>query len=122
MSAPLPQRTFAYDQFKQEADRFFETQLESIGLARSQLAQQNIPELEDSLVRVDDALRAPESFGVLRLSVTAEATVFIAKSNTGSSHIEVGVVPQLLERKKMIVERLRLLRAQRPKQNLVDLI
>jgi len=51
------QRSFGYDQFKQEAGRFFETQLEGIGLGRSQIEQQSTPELEDSLVRVDDALR-----------------------------------------------------------------
>lgn len=39
-----------------------------------------------------------------------------------ASHIEVGVVPLLLERKKLIVDRLRLLRKQRPISTLSELI
>jgi hypothetical protein len=121
MSGPYLQQTRSYDQFQGEANRFFEAQLETIGLSREQVEQQSIPELEDSLMRVDEALRAPESFGVLRLSATADASVFLVKSNSGS-HIEVGVVPLLLARKKAIIERLRLLRAQRPIKSLTDLI
>jgi hypothetical protein len=121
MSALYSERTRDYDQFNAEANRFFEAQLEAIGLSRKQVEQQSMPELEDSLIRVDDALRAPESFGVLRLSITADASVLLVKSNSGS-HIEVGVVPLLLATKKTIIERLRLLRAQRPIKTLTDLI
>jgi hypothetical protein len=111
----------AYERFRAEAQRFFDAQLERIGLSEAQIESQDITELEDSLARVDDALRSPESFGVLKLSVSANAAVFIVKSDT-ASHIEVGVVPLLLERKKMIVDRLRLLRKQRPISTLTELI
>jgi hypothetical protein len=120
-TSSYPQRAHTYEKFKEEANRFFEAQLESIGLSRAQVEQQTITELEDSFVRVDDALCAPESFGVLRFSVTANASVLLVKSNS-ESHIEVGVVPLLLERKKAIIERLRLLRGQRPIKSLSDLI
>jgi len=116
-----PQSAHAYEKFKEDASRFFETQLESIGLSRAQIEVQSITELEDSLVRIDDALRSPESFGVLRFSMTASTPVFAIKSNS-EAHIEVGIVPLLLERKKAIVDRLRSLRSQRPIQTLADLV
>ena len=103
MSAPsTTQPAHSFTKFQEDASRLFEAQLESIGLGRAQIAQQSIAELDDSLVRVDDALRTPESFGVLRLSMTASAAVLLVKSDSGS-HIEVGVVPLLLERKKAII-------------------
>jgi hypothetical protein len=111
--APENQRLSPFDGFREQAHRFFEVQLERLRLGETQIANQGITELEDSLARVDDALRTPESFGVLRISVSGNATVFIVKSDTGA-HIEVGAVPLLLERKKAIVDRLRLLRSQRP--------
>jgi hypothetical protein len=80
-----------------------------------------ITELEDSLERVDDALRHPESFGVLRLSISASGSAIIAKSNA-ESHVEIGAVPILLQRKKQIIDRLRTLRSQRPIRTLADLI
>jgi hypothetical protein len=105
----------------EEANHFFEVQLEGIGLGRSQLEKQSIPELEDSLVRVDDALRTPDSFGVLRLKVTAEVGVIVTTTNS-AAHFEVGVVPLLLERKRAIVDRLRKLRSERPITTLSELI
>jgi hypothetical protein len=119
--APENQRLSAYDRFREQAQRFFDAQLERLGLGEIQIASQGITELEDSLARVDDALRTPESFGVLRLSMSGNAAVVIVKTNT-EAHIEVGVVPILLERKKAIVDRLRLLRSQRPINTLADLL
>lgn len=107
--------------FKDEASSFFEVQLKAIGLGREQIERQTRAELEDSLVRVDDALRAPESFGVLRLRVTATAGSVIVGSNS-ESHIELGVVPILLERKMLIAERLRELRTSAPITTLDDLL
>src|SRR3954469_15216814 len=114
-------RSDEYERFRGEARRFFDAQLERIGLGEAQIESQDITGLEDSLARVDDALRLPESFGVLKLSFSANAAVFIVKSDA-ASHIEVGVVPLLLERKKLIVDRLRLLRKQRPISTLSELI
>src|SRR5262245_10366431 len=99
---PENRRLSAYDRFREEAQQFFDAQLERLGLGEMQIASQGITELEDSLTRIDDALRTPESFGVLRLSMSGNAAVFIVKTNT-EAHIEVGVVPILLERKKAIV-------------------
>jgi hypothetical protein len=119
--APEDKRPNAYDRFRREAEEFFNAELERLGLSESQIAKQKIPELEDSLLRVDDALRSPVSFGVLRLSMSASGALLVMKSNT-ESYIEVGVVPLLLERKKAIIDRLRRLRGRRTIKTLEELI
>ena len=116
-----PIRTHSYEQFKEEASSFLEAQMETLGLSQKQIEKQSITQLEDSLERVNDALRAPDSFGVLRLRVTASSGIAFLASNA-ETHIELGVVPLLLERKRTIVERLRQLRAKRKVKTLRDLI
>ncbi|MEN3327745.1 MAG: hypothetical protein V7638_2552 [Acidobacteriota bacterium] len=119
--APEDQRPDVYERFRQQARSFFDAQLERLGLSEKQIKQQDVTALEDSLVRIDDALRSPESFGLLRVSITSNATVVLLKSNS-EAHLQIGVVPILLERKALVIERLRSLRRQRPITNLADLI
>ena len=111
----------AYGRFRETAAAFFGAQLEHLGLSRSKIATQEIVELQDSLARVDDALRSPESFGVLKLKVTADAGAMIVKANS-EAHVEIGVVPHLLECKKDIIDRLRHLQASRPVKTIEELI
>jgi len=118
---PENERLNPHDRFREQALRFFDAQLERLGLGEMQINQQDITSLEDSLLRIDDALRNPGSFGVLSLSMTANAAVFIAKSNT-EALVQIGIVPILLERKTLVIERLRHLRSQRPITTLVELI
>jgi hypothetical protein len=106
-----------YERFRKQAESFFEFQLDRLGLSEAQVKGQDIASLEDSLVRIDDALRKPESFGVLRMSMSSAFVV--AK---GESMIEMSIAPILLERKRLVIDRLRLLRSQRPIQTLADLI
>jgi hypothetical protein len=106
---------------KKPANEYFESLLEDLGLSRSTLEQQPIEELQESLVRVDDALRSAEFFGVVRLKITASAGAIIA-SNQSEAHFEVGIAPLLLERKKLITDRLRQLRGGIKINSLRDLI
>lgn len=119
--APENERPDPYERFKEQAERFFEAQLERLNLGVAQIQTQDIVALEDSLVRVDDALRSPDSFGVLKMSVTASGPILIVKSNT-EAHLQIGVLPVLLERKTLIISRLRELRSQRPISTLKELI
>jgi hypothetical protein len=119
--APENIRPNLYDRLKEEAQRFFDSQLERLGLSEVQIKEQDISSLEDSLIRIEDALRNPESFGVLSLSMTQNAAVMIVTANT-EAHIQIGVVPILLERKRMVIERLRVLRSERPVKTLAELI
>lgn len=119
--APENQRPDPYAVFHDQANRFFESQLARLHLTEAEVLGQDIAQLEDSLVRIDDALRAPESFGVFRLTMSANAAVVLVKSNT-ESHVQIGVVPILLERKSLVIDRLRELRSQRPIATLGELV
>ncbi|MEU8217310.1 hypothetical protein AB0C47_16235 [Micromonospora taraxaci] len=96
---------------EQEARKFFEPKLKALGLGVSQIESQSLPELEDSLERIADAARHPEQFGVLRLNLTAGAGVVIARASS-ESIVEVGILPSLLERKRLVLDRIRTLKPQ----------
>jgi hypothetical protein len=112
----------SHTRFREKAVLFFDSQLERLNLGKTQIDDQNIQLLEDSLTRIDDALRNPESFGVLRQSLTASGGIAFLANGTAEAVIQIGIVPILLERKTLVIERLRLLRSQRPIQTLVELI
>jgi hypothetical protein len=114
------QHDFSLKKLKEQANLFFESQLKGLGLSLKDIEQQSIPQLEDSLERVNDALRVPESFGVIRLRIASAMSVLVTAN--AESHIELGVVPVLLERKKVIVARLRQLCQERPITNVAELI
>jgi hypothetical protein len=102
---------------------FYDPQLEALELGLVQIQKQSLPELEDSLTRINDALRDPSSFGILRLEVVTEGseiTLVVVKSKT--PQFEFGVTPRLLVRKKLILDQLRHLRAEKGINSLQDLI
>jgi hypothetical protein len=76
----------------------FEPQLARLGLSVEQIEKQNLEELNESLVKVNDALAHPDGFGTLRLKVTANAALLVATTQQ-ESHMEISVLPLLLERK-----------------------
>jgi hypothetical protein len=120
MAAIKPKELDLQTELQEKARLFFDPQLAALGLGREQIQEQTVAELEDSLVRVNDALKNADSFGVLRLKVTATASVILS---TGmESQFEVGVMPLLLDRKKLIMDRLRQLRGERKVNTLQDLI
>jgi len=82
---------------------FFEPQLIALGLSKDQIGSQTAEELKQSLERVNDAIQNPNSFGKLRLRMTAEAGWVIAKADSDSNVEEVNILPLLLERKKLIL-------------------
>ena len=89
---------------------FFEPQLIALGLSSDQIGRQTKDELEQSLERVNEAIQNPNSFGTLRLQITAETGWVIARTGSDSNVEEVNILPLLLERKKLILDRLRSLR------------
>jgi hypothetical protein len=88
----------------QQMGAFFEPHLEKLGLGAEQIANQSLTELEASLDRVDEAIRNPEQFGVMNLTVTAE-TAFVVTASA-KSMFRVGILPILLERKSLITGRI----------------
>lgn len=96
---------------------FFEPKLRALNLAVDQIEEQTLPELEGSLERINDAMQHPAQFGTFRMKMTAEPTVILVKA-TSEAQVEVGILPILLERKSLILDRIKLLR---PEGQLADL-
>ena len=111
----------AVDNLQAQARAFFEPQLRQLDLGRDQIEKQALEELRQSLERANDALKNPEQFGVLRIALSASGVPFIAKSTT-EALITVGILPILLERKQLILDRIRLLEGDEKLESLRDLI
>ena len=97
--------------------RFFEPQLDALGLSVEQIEAQNLDQLEGSLDKINSAIANPDSFGKLRISFAGEAGPIIAKSDS-AAHVERGILPILLERKALILDRIRDLRPEEQLNNL----
>lgn len=89
-------------------EKVFEPQLKRLNLGRDQITEQTLEQLFHSLEAVADAMKHPESFGTIRLKVTAELGIIVTKSHA-ESHLEVGILPLLIERKQQINDRITLL-------------
>ncbi len=99
---------------------FFEPQLIAIGMSKDQIEKQTREELEQSLERVNEAINHPDAFGVLRLKVTADIGLVITTAQSEST-VEVSILPLLLERKRVILDRLRILKSSEKIEDLQDL-
>jgi hypothetical protein len=97
----------------------FESQLIRLELGKEQIESQTLPELEQSLERINDALKNPDSFGTVRLKLVADIGFVVAKTGAEANY-EIGVVPILLERKKLIIDRIRQLRGEQKIETLND--
>jgi predicted nucleotide-binding protein len=94
----------------EEVDQLFEQRLQAIGLSADQISNQSLVELEDSLEQIDAAISKPEAFGVFNIKMTADAGAIIA-AGSAESHVTYGILPLLLSRKRLIVSRIRELKA-----------
>jgi hypothetical protein len=99
----------------------FESQLRDLGLAKDQIETQSLDELQQSLETVNDALKHPESFGILRFKISAEVGVLLTSSKS-DAHFERGILQLLLSRKKLILERVRTLSTNEKIESIKDLI
>lgn len=93
-------------ELKAKAAKHFEPQLEAIGLGFRQIEGASLAELRSSLDTVNDAIKSPDQFGTINLSLSAEAGVFIVTSAKTTRHFQFGILPILLERKKRIIDRI----------------
>lgn len=92
-------------EFQNQARRFFEPQLRTLGLAEDQVRGQNLAELKVSLQTIDKAIEHPESFGTLRMKATVHG--FVVVTQESSAVVAVGILPILLERRIQILNRIR---------------
>lgn len=109
------------EQLHESLRRLFRPQLESLGLTTQQISTQTLEELEASLETVNDAIEQADSFGVFRFELSADAGVVIVYSES-KYHFEMGILPILLEAKKIILERLSEFRKQEQIDNLEQLV
>ncbi|HXQ71634.1 MAG TPA: hypothetical protein VN844_14155 [Pyrinomonadaceae bacterium] len=104
-----------------QLNEFFKGELERLRLTDEQIEQQSVPELESSLETVNDALKNPDSFGVLRIKITADTGFLITTANQ-NFHYEVGILPLLLRAKRHVIERGASLKSAQEVKNLAELI
>ena len=101
----------------QKSQKRFESQLIQLELGKEQIESQTLPELEQSLERVNDALQHPNAFGTTELKIGASVGFGIGGIE---ANYEMSVVPLLLERKKLILDRIRELKGEQKIENLHD--
>ncbi|MEU9780745.1 hypothetical protein AB0H92_07150 [Streptomyces phaeochromogenes] len=97
------------DRLEEAAEQFFAPTLKKLKLTVEQIEKQSLTELQASLDTVNEAISYPASFGVMRVMLTADVGVVITKAKS-EAHMEVGILPVLLERKALILERINLIR------------
>jgi hypothetical protein len=96
---------------RETAGKFFEKQLSDLSLTIEQIETQSLQELEHSLETVNQAIKNPEQFGVLSIAVGGEGDVYIAKAKQ-ESLFTIGILPFLLERKRLIINRISFLKGE----------
>lgn len=93
----------------EQARQFFEHQLATIGLNKNNIEGQTPDQLEESLERVNDAIKVPQGFGTLKFKINGKGDLVVTSDS--DYHYEIGVLPFLLETKKLLQERISLLRS-----------
>lgn len=96
-----PLVTLELEQVKQS----FEDRLEFLGLSFDALAEQDLPQLTESLERIENCIEHPEKFKLLEVKHGEPLQRYIPYSGI-NLNFDTLFVPLLLERKRFILERL----------------
>lgn len=94
---------------REQALKFFEPQLIALGLDKEQIENQDLAELRHSLETVNDAIQNPSNFGVFKVSMDAGGGFIVS----AQSQFEIGILPLLLESKKLILNRIKRLEVEK---------
>ena len=113
-------RTTTTRTFDETIKEIFDSQLEKLNLSENQIIKQDLPELRESLSRINDAIAHPEGWGELYIKYTSIG-VILAQSSSDCHRNKVGILPILLERKKLILERIKELSEKEKLENLEGL-
>ena len=110
VATEIKKRAFAIFEARREEllHENFEPQLKRLGLSVELIDLQDLDQLNLSLLKVNDAISHPESFGTLKIMISADAGLVLAKAPQ-EAHMEIGILPLLLERKSLILNRIRTL-------------
>ena len=118
----FPVVKIGFQEAQRSAEAYFDGWLKKSGLSNEQIARQTLDELEQSLERVNDAINNQESFGKAKLVLTGEVGLFALGKATSDATYEVGILPILLEKKKLILDRTNVLKNKEKIKNLRDAI
>ena len=113
-----PQQKAKYRSLEEQVESCFESQLRDLGLSKDQIETQSLDELQQSLEKVNEALKHPESFGTLRFP---EVLVLVTSSGS-DAHFERRILQLLLSCKKLILERIRTLSTNEKIESIQDLL
>lgn len=100
----------------------FEEQLSLLGLSKAQIESQSLQELKDSLERINDAINNPDGFPKFNVSIGGESGLPYITQGAAKAHYQITILPTLLERKKLILDRIRLSEDSEKVESLQDLI
>jgi uncharacterized membrane protein len=118
MAASAPARSFlGAKQVTEASEAFFEPQLSKLKLTIEDIESQSLDELQLSLGRINGAISNPSAFGTLKLKFSAQGAVLITALSSEAT-VEVNILPILLERKSLILQRISTLQ---PQEQLSDL-
>ncbi len=90
----------------QQAKAFFEPQLRALGLAEEQIKLYDLADLKASLLTVEQSIKSSKEFGTFRFSLSVSVPVVMV-AGSSEAHSEVGILPILIERKNIIVSRIK---------------
>lgn len=94
-----------FESIRDKLNLFFEQQLSELELDEDRLKRQTLDELKRSLTIINQAIEHHESFGKFSLKISAQGDLIVAQSNT-ESHFAISILPLLLERKQIILQRI----------------
>ncbi|MFF4194198.1 hypothetical protein [Nonomuraea sp. NPDC001831] len=107
--------------YVETARAYYEPQMQLMGLGQQQIEQQSLTELKDSLDRVNRAIAHPSQFGTLALKISASAGAIIAKTGAEAT-VSIGALPILLERKRAVIDRIRVVYPQEQLQDVQEVV
>ncbi|MEM8504332.1 MAG: hypothetical protein AAF716_14405 [Cyanobacteria bacterium P01_D01_bin.1] len=93
----------------EQARAFFEPQLQALGLSEEQIRSYDLEQLEMALSTANDSIKTPEAFGMFKFSFSANLSIVMIKAP--EAHFEIGILPILIERRNMVVERIKAIKA-----------
>jgi predicted nucleotide-binding protein len=103
---------------------FFEPHLADLQLSKPAIMGQDQEELQLSLATLDTLIGHPEQFGLFKFSIAVKsgALISVVADSPNMAQFEIGILPLLLSRKRLVLDRLRELKGARGVQTLVDLV
>lgn len=116
LTATLEERQRA--RLQEQAEEYFEPQFASLGLSVTTIDNQTLDDLRASLARVNELIGNPGDLGTFRLS-TSTASAIVARAE---ATFEVGALPILLQRKRLILDRIAMLGGKAQASTLRDLV